>query len=71
VSAADALPARLAVQQLGSLAGMSRKVQEAILHSQRVFERQAGVVEQAVLARAFCVREPLLLAVVYWNLEMG
>ena len=55
VSAADALPARLAAQQLGSLAGMSRQVQEAILHSQRLCERQASVVEQAVLARAFYV----------------
>lgn len=34
---------------------MSRKVQEAILHSQRVFERQAAMVEQAVVQRAFYV----------------
>ncbi|PRW45153.1 centriole proteome [Chlorella sorokiniana] len=53
LSATDALPARLAAQQLASLAGMSRKVQEALLHSQAVFQRQASVVEQAVLARAF------------------
>lgn len=54
-SAGDALPARLAAQHLGSLAGMSRRVQEALMHSQRLLERQAAVVEQAVLARAFFV----------------
>ncbi|GAB4817202.1 hypothetical protein N2152v2_004248 [Parachlorella kessleri] len=53
LSAADALPAKLAAQQLSSLAGMSAKVQAAIMHSQRVFERQALAVEQAVLQRAF------------------
>ncbi|KAL4448368.1 hypothetical protein ABPG75_005587 [Micractinium tetrahymenae] len=53
LSAAAALPSRLAAQQLDSLAGMSRKVQEAIVHSQRLLERQAAVVEQAVMARAF------------------
>ena len=31
------------------------QVQEALLHSQVVFQRQASVVEQAVLARAFWV----------------
>jgi hypothetical protein len=56
VSAADALPARLAAQHLSSLAGMSRKVQDAILRSQRVFERQAATVERAAQARAFYVR---------------
>lgn len=55
MSASDALPARLAAQQLGSLVGMSRKVQEAILCSQEAFERQAEVVERAVLARSFYV----------------
>ena len=55
LSAADALPAKLAAQQLSSLAGMSAKVQAAIMHSQRVFERQAKAVEQAVLQRAFYV----------------
>jgi hypothetical protein len=56
VSATDALPAKLAAQQLSSLAGMSRKVQEAIQHSQRVFEHQAEMVERAVLQQAFYVR---------------
>lgn len=51
VSSTDALPARLAVQQLSSLAGMSNKVRLAILHSQRLFERQAEMVERAVLQR--------------------
>ena len=53
VSSTDALPARLAAQQLGSLAGMSRKVQTAILHSQRVFEHQARQVECAIMQRCF------------------
>ena len=47
-SVVDALPARLAAQQLS-------RVQQAILQSQRAFERQAEAVEQAVLARSFYV----------------
>lgn len=55
LSVAAALPSRLAAQHLDSLAGMGRKVQEAIAHSQRLLEQQAAVVEQAVQARAFNV----------------
>lgn len=36
-------------------------MQEALLHSQAVFQRQASVVEQAVLARAFWVGVALFL----------
>ncbi|KAL4433246.1 hypothetical protein ABPG77_003294 [Micractinium sp. CCAP 211/92] len=53
LSAAAALPSRLAAQQLDGLAGMGRKVQEAIGHSQRLLEQQAALVELAVLARSF------------------
>lgn len=55
VTMTDALPAKLAAQQLNSLAGMSKKVQEAILQSQRIFEHQAQMVEHAVLQRSFYV----------------
>lgn len=36
---------------------MGRTVHQAILHSQRLLEQQAAVVEQAVLARVFYVSE--------------
>lgn len=45
---------------------MSAKVQAALLHSQAVFARQAGLVEQAVLARAFWVRAPARLSAAAW-----
>jgi hypothetical protein len=56
ISPGSAQPSRLAAQQLASLAGLSQQAQQALLHSQLLFEQQAAVVEQAVLARVFYVR---------------
>lgn len=46
------LPSRLAAQQMGALAGMSLKVQEALLHSQRMFQQRVAHQERALLHAA-------------------
>ncbi|EIE27039.1 hypothetical protein COCSUDRAFT_64051, partial [Coccomyxa subellipsoidea C-169] len=51
VGPASELPMRVAAQQLAALAGMSQKVQEAIVHSQAVFLRQVQLKERALATR--------------------
>lgn len=48
---ADDLPMRLAAEQLHALAGMSQKVQEAIVHSQKAFEHQHLLAGRALLRK--------------------
>lgn len=48
---ADDLPVRLAAEQLHALAGMSQKVQEAIVHSQKAFEHQHLLAGRALLRK--------------------
>ncbi len=48
---ADDLPMRLAAEQLHALAGMSQKVQEAIVHSQKAFEHQHLLAGRALLKK--------------------
>ncbi|KAL3152452.1 hypothetical protein ABBQ32_001497 [Trebouxia sp. C0010 RCD-2024] len=48
---ADDLPMRLAAEQLHALAGMSQKVQEAIVHSQKTFEHQHLLAGRALLRK--------------------
>ncbi|KAK9916067.1 hypothetical protein WJX75_008129 [Coccomyxa subellipsoidea] len=51
VGPASELPMRVAAQQLAALAGMSQKVQEAIVNSQAVFMRQVQLKERAFATR--------------------
>ncbi|KAK9826629.1 hypothetical protein WJX74_006747 [Apatococcus lobatus] len=50
---ADDLPSRLAAEQLSTLAGMSQKVQQALLHSKEVLLHQLLVKDRALKKRSF------------------